>query len=641
MKTVKLCFVLLLIALISAQGKPYSSLKKALKYPGDQNIDVKFYALDLDIRPSTQYLAGNTLIKLKMKTDLTSFYLDLSNNLKVDSVFINSLKKTFTHSENKINFSSLSFKKDEIIDVKVFYQGKPASTGLGSFVFKQINGKDYIWTLSESYGTSDWFVCKDSPEDKADSADIKITVPEKLTAVSNGKLFEEKNNGNGTKTFLWKTRYPIAQYLISIAVAEYEKYTNYFKYTEKDSMPIEHYSWSGNLTEARKKMFDLTPYMLKTYSDLFGLYPFIKEKYGHADFGWDGGMEHQTISSMIDYSEDLMIHELAHQWFGDKITCKDWNSIWLNEGFATYSEALYYEVKYGKGAYDGTIKDYMNYATYAQGSIYLNDISSDANIFDYYLTYAKGCVVLHMLRGVTGKEKFLQILKNYINDPELVYTSTGIDSFIKHAEAVHGSSLKWYFDEWIYGENYPKYNFTWNSTNTSDGRFRVNINVKQQLNNNPAFFTMPIQIKIYTNTKDTLVTVFNNSADQNFEFVLSENVIKIEPDPDNLIMKGIISVTDIEKESNIEIPQKFELMQNFPNPFNPATVIAFTLPEKCRVELKVFDILGKEVKTLADEEFSSGKYSVKFDAGNLPSGIFLYRIKAGNYSVTKRMVLVK
>ena len=365
---------------------------------------------------------------------------------------------------------------NELISTLVYYHGIPGSSGFGSFTFSANSGTPLIYSLSEPYGASDWFPCKDTPADKADSSDQWITCSSDLYAVSNGKLIGIIDNGNGTKTFKWKNSYPIAQYLLSLAVTNYTVYTNYYKYSPVDSMPVVHHVYPETFPLAQA-VLDKTPLMIKIYSDRFGQYPFLKEKYGHAQFGWGGGMEHQTCSSMGSFSEDLVSHELAHQWFGDKITCKNWHHIWLNEGFATYCTGLYYEAAYGPETYRSYMDSQMEVAKAAVGSIYVQDITNTNEIFNSARSYSKGSVVLHMLRGIVGDSVFFRILKSYIADSTLAYNVAITMDFQKVAEAVSGLSLDYFFNEWIYGENYPQYGLVWKYNLASGNLYNITLNL--------------------------------------------------------------------------------------------------------------------------------------------------------------------
>jgi len=639
----------------------YNKLQKIIEinYPGDQNIDVTYYKLDLEITYSSQQISGTvTVDALSLVDNLANFYIDLQNHFNVSSVLLNGYPLSFTFQNDQINVTlDQPYNISEKFSVEINYSGTPGSSGFGSFEFNSHNDDPIIWTLSEPYGASDWWPCKDSPADKADSSDVWIRADDFFVTVSNGKLIDEIVHGDGTKTYKWKNSYPIAHYLISLAMTNYEVYQNDFEYEPNKYLSVIHYNYPENFNNDRKVNLDRTNDMLEVFTNLFGPYPFLDEKYGHTEFGWGGGMEHQTVSSMGSFGEGIVAHELAHQWFGDKITCKDWQNIWLNEGFATYSEALWIEHRYGKTAYDEQIDFEMNghpdkawwsYAKQAEGTIFVQDINSVDEIFNGARSYAKGGVVLHMLRGVLGDESFFDALKQYSLDPNLEYDVATTEDFQSICERVSEKDLDYFFNEWIYGENYPTYSVNWNYSN-SDDFYNFEISISQTAQSNPVFFTMPIQAKIIGNTKDTLVTVFNDAIQQTFNISLDFEPIDIELDPNNWILKDISTAAEVGENKEL-IPGELYLSQNYPNPFNPSTTIQYTIPlnEKREtknaetfIHLNVFDILGKEIATLVNENQKPGSYHIDFTGKNLPSGIYYYKLSAGNHSNIKKMVLLK
>ncbi len=624
----------------TAKVRAFKQMKSMgkLYYPGDQNIDVTYYKLDLNISYSPQQITGAVTIDAKsLEDNLTSVFYDLQNALTVDSVVAPSGRLTFTHSGNKINLTlDRAYNIGELFEVVVYYHGVPGSSGFGSFEFSSHSGHPIIWTLSEPYGASDWFPGKDSPADKVDSCDVIVTAADNFYTVSNGVLISEVDNGDGTKTFHWKEHHPIAQYLISLALTNYAEYDNYYV-VGQDSMIVRHFNYPENLNSTREARLNKTVGMLEYYHDIYGLYPYFDEKYGHAEFGWSGGMEHQTCTSIGAYGETIIAHELAHQWFGDKVTCATWHDIWLNEGFATYTEALWLGHVYGEGAYDDRIASYMSTAKYAYGPIYVQDISNVNSIFNYARSYAKGAVVIHMLRGIVGDSTFFNILQSYLNDPRYAYNSATTDQFAAVASAVSGTDLTYFFDEWIYGENYPKYRVEFKRV-FSDSNYYAIVTLIQNTNTNPRFFTMPVQLKITTEQGDTLVTVFNDAVNQSFLIEVNSYPLSVEMDPNNLILKDILGTTDVEDET---LPAEFTLSQNYPNPFNPTTKINYALPKDEFVTLKVFNILGEEVAKLVEGRVTAGSHSVEFDASNLSSGTYIYRLTAGKFVSTKKMILLK
>ena len=632
-----------------AKIKDAERLNKILKvqYPGDSTIDITYYKLNLKLSYSPQFISGVVTVKFKVAQEqLNSFFLDLVDSLKVNSIKLNGNNLSFSQpiGSNKLMITlDRTYIKNEIVSVDISYQGVPGSGGFGSFEFSSHNNQPIIWTLSEPYGAKDWWPSKDTPADKADSSDVWITADSFYVSVSNGTLTSVINNGDGTKTYKWHNSYPIAGYLISLAMTNYALHQNQFEYEPGKSMPVTHYIYPEDVART-SALFDKTVNMLKIFSDKFGLYPFIREKYGHAEFGWSGGMEHQTCTSIglggID--EFIIAHELAHQWFGDKVTCKDWHDIWLNEGFATYSEAIYAEAAYGHQAFidavTGNFGD-MQYAKSAKNSVYVQNISDVNTIFNYNGTYAKGAVVLHMLRGIVGDSTFFNILRQYLVEPGLSYNVATTADFERIAERVSGKDLKYFFDEWIYGVGYPKYTVSWTSQQVTGNDYKVLLQISQATNSSPKFFTMPIQIKITTTLGVSTVTIANNQQTQNFEIPVKGQPTSVEFDPNLWIMKDFTIATDYVSIK----PITFVLSQNYPNPFNPSTVINYQTPSTGNVLLKVYDITGRNVATLVDKIQQAGNHSEIFDAHKygLSSGIYFYELRAGKTAAVKKMMILK
>jgi aminopeptidase N len=544
--------VLLLISLLPAQEKDkpwikaererFVKLKELSKvqYPGDSKVDITYYGLKLKITSNPNYLSGSVVIGVKVDTSfISNCFLDLRNNMTVDSVHLNGSSTTYSHINNKINVNlDRTYLQDESYTLEVYYRGVPGYSNFGGFYFGSHNGTPIISTLSESYSGPYWWPCKDTPADKADSSDVWVTVTDNLIPVSNGSLESIASNGDGTHTYYWKNHYSIAEYLISLAITNYYQYNTYYHYSPTDSMIITHFVYPESFNSV-KPYLDETDNMIEVFSNRYGQYPFIQEKYGHAEFDWGGAMEHQTCTSMGFWGTWVVAHELSHQWYGDMITCKDWHHIWLNEGFATYSEAVYVEAISGKAAYDSYISSEMNSAKNAQGTIWVQDITNEWEIFNGARSYSKGGCVLHMLRGIVGDSTFFNIMRAYSNDPELKYGVATTEDFQAVAENVSGLDLNYFFHEWIYGENYPQYTIGWNKYLISGDIYQINLNIIQPLNTNPSFFTMPVQIKVNTALGDTIVILFNNAQNQNFHFNVIGNPISITFDPGNWILKDL------------------------------------------------------------------------------------------------------
>lgn len=625
-------------------------------YPGDTNFDVKYYKLNLSIQGyPTNIISGTVTMKaVAVVSNLSSISIDLKSNLTASQIICDGQNLTFDHSSNKVNITlNKAYNNNEPFTLDITYAGSPTagSGGISSAsisFYDNSNYKSVISTLSEPYGSKDWWPCKDDPADKADSSDVWVTVDNWYTAVSNGTLTEVVTNNNGTKTWKWKNHYPIASYLISIAATNYGTYEDTWFYRGDISMPLTHYCYPEKMSTTRANAVAKTKDMLTIFSDKFGLYPFVKEKYGHAEFPWGGGMEHQTVTSMganCMSSPNVISHELGHQWFGDAITCKDWHHIWLNEGFATYCEAVYREGTEGNSGYMEEILSNFYPAMLANGTMWVQDITNENEIFNSYRSYSKGGVVLHMLRGVMGDSaKFYTAIRNYLKDPALAYGVATTEDFQRHAEAVHGQSLKYFFDEWVYGEKYPIYSVKWHSSNTgANNLYRVRVTISQTTNtSNPAFFSMPVQIKFTRATSDTTVTVFNNAQTQTFYFTLKGEPTGLVFDPDQWLLKSVSSIT-IDDSTIDDNRLDYMLDQNYPNPFNLRTIIRYWLIDPGFVQLRVFDIMGREISVLVNEYKPAGIYNVPFSASkmNLPSGVYYYTLKTDYFVQTKKMILLK
>jgi aminopeptidase N len=611
----------------------------SISYPGDDNIDIGYYKLNLTISYTQKYLKGEATISFKAKTTISNCFLDLKNALKVDSIKLENKKLTFNQETTKINITlDKTYSANQSLSLIVYYQGTPVTSAYGSFTFSTHgSGSPIVWTLSEPYGAPDWFPCKDTPADKADSSDVWITMPKEFVSVSNGVLVRTLDNNNGTRTYQWKNRYPIAHYLISIASTNYTEYKNYFKYSATDSMAVTHYIYPESFTTDVKSQLDQTPFMLKLFSEKFGLYPFIKEKYGHAQCGFGGGMEHQTCSSMGNFDASLVAHELAHQWFGDKITCKSWEHIWLNEGFATFSEAVYAEALGGKTAYKSAINNEMVYAKRAVGTLFIQDISNENNIFNSNRAYSKGAVVLHMLRGIVGDEKFFKILQNYLSS-SVAYNSATTEDFQKVAEQTTGLNLGYFFKEWVYGENYPKYSYSWTNVKKSDGSSTVNIKITQTKNSIPEYFSMPVDIKIISSEGELTTTVFIDKPTQDIEIPdIKGDITQLVFDPENKILKNVTE-TAVRPTGNEPLNVLTDWFIS-PNPTSGEAMINFTLQQNSSTRITLCDMSGRKLRELPEEKLSTGAYTRNIKLNDLSAGNYIVRISFDNYSFAKILVV--
>ncbi|MBA7474611.1 hypothetical protein ES707_09965 [subsurface metagenome] len=603
------------------------------------HYDVSHYRIELHIDPAEEQISGMVTMTARAKADnLAAVDLDLDSGMTVVSV--GGSASTHSRSGNLLQVVlSQPIQKDTFFTIQVAYHGQPARYGPeeGPFAFDYHGGTPIIWSLSEPYGARAWWPCKDTPADKADSVDIIVTVPTDLIVASNGSLVSTEANGDGTRTYHWHESYPITTYLVSLAISNYAVYSEWFNYKPGDSLEVRYYVYPEAVETAQAQLTK-TLDMLDYFHDIFGPYPFLSEKYGIAQFPWRGGMEHQTITSQGSFGTILTVHELAHQWWGDKITCASWHEIWLNEGFASYAEALYFEHTQGKDYYH-TYMGWMD--RYYPYPIYVDDITSVARIFDITV-YDKGGWFLHMLRHIVGDSTFFDILRSYSNDPRFAYGNATTAGFQSVCESVSEQDLDWFFQPWIYSAGRPEYRIEWSAADSA-GMFVLDLKVEQTQVPERVLFPMPIDITVETARGDTVVTVFNDQPVQYYVFALAAEPTGIVLDKDGWILKEVVSVTAVD----------FALFQNYPNPFNAVSHISYSVPRPSHVKLVIYDILGREIATLVNRTLETDRYTAAWrgrDQEGVPaaSGVYFYRIEMRNpndgglnFTQARKMVLLK
>ena len=624
-------------------------------YPDkDERYDVTFYGLNLEIFPDSQRIAGAVTIGYTLQEATDELQFDLTSSLKIDSLISASGAKLDYQRDAQNDFLVNAALGGQLpagtqSSITVYYQGEPGDDGFGSFTFAEVADEPVIWTLSEPFGAKQWFPCKDTPADKADSAHINITVPKPLFAASNGVLTDSVSLPGNRTRYEWKTRYPIAQYLISLAIADYQYYEQTFHMEDGSTMPVTNYIYETRDMEQFQSRTAVTIELLELFSELFGPYPFHEEKYGHAEFTWGGGMEHQTLSSMGGFSLRLVSHELAHQWFGDAVTCQTWQDIWLNEGFATYAEGLAVEHLNGQKAFAGWIQGlYGQITSRPYGSVYVpeeevvaNSSSSVSRIFSSRLSYAKGGAVLHMLRELMGDEAFFNASRKFVQDDFKFKTATTED-LEKNYEREYGASLDFFFDQWVYGEGHPEYYFRYNTLAKLDSS-QIFIEIEDEPTHPSVdHFRMPVPIHIYNENNDTTITVWHDKRKQQWKFDLPFQPKSILFDTANTILRDRVYYQQVSDSVwNQELPEKTKLLANYPNPFNNVTNLQFELEERGEIRLDIYNLYGQHIRTLYQGEKPAGLHQFRWNANGLSSGIYYFYLVVDGRTYTKKATLTK
>src|SRR6266496_35057 len=521
------------------------------------NFDVKYYRCEWEVDPAIRFITGRVTAYYIILSSTNSISFDLVNELDVDSVKQRNTILVNQHSANvlQVNFP-LSANAGTFDSVSIFYRGVPPNAGFGSFVNSTHAGSPIIWTLSEPYGSRDWWPCKNGLDDKADSIDVIVTTPSVYKTASNGLLQSETLVDGGTKKIIyWKHRYPIASYLVCFAVTNYSVFNNSVRLGAV-TLLMQTYCFPEDSTA----FITNTPLVLNAiqlYHNLFGDYPFIKEKYGQVQFGWGGGMEHQTSTFISNPGEGLMAHELGHQWFGDKITCGSWQDIWLNEGFATHLASIYMESKYPANTIENRKNEIAYITSQPGGSVWVDDTTNIGRIFNGRLSYSKGSHLLYMLRWKLGDSIFFRAIRQYQKDPKIIYGFAKTEDLKRNLEQVSGQDLTEFFNDLFKGQGYPTYNVEWTQLGSN-----VRIKMNQVTSHSSVnFFELPVALKFKNASQEKTIVLNNTTNGEIFIRNIGFNADTVLIDPEYwLITKNNTSqkIPDVVNGQNI--------VQVFPNP---------------------------------------------------------------------------
>ena len=593
------------------------------------NYDVKYYRCEWEVNPAVRFITGKVTVYFVITTPTNNIQIDLMNALGVDSVKQRNILLTKQHTNNTLSFDFPAAINAGVLDsVSIYYKGIPPNNGFGSFETTTHAGTPVMWSLSEPYGSRDWWPCKNGLDDKADSIDILVTAPSQYRAAANGLLQSETLIAGGTKKLAyWKHRYPIASYLVCFAVTNYTVFNNSVL-LGSTTLPMQTYCYPESLA-AFQAGTQNTLDALQYFHSNFGDYPFIKEKYGHVQFSWGGGMEHQTASFMVNVNESLVAHELGHQWFGDKVTCGSWEDIWLNEGFATYLAAVYLENKYPANTLNNR-KNVVNNITSAMGgSVWVDDTTNVGRIFSGRLSYNKGSYLLYMLRWKLGDQVFLNGLKQYINDPKLAYGFAKTDDLKRNLEQVSGQNLSQFFKDWFKGQGYPSYNVQW----TPIGTQYVNIKMNQTTSHTSVgFFELPVALKFKNATQEKIIVVDNKTNGETFFRNIGFIADTVLIDPEYwLVTKNNVSA----KVPDATIGQN--IVQVFPNPMGDHFYIYLRKMVAGSASVNLYNALGQRVYTRNINLVNGSEY-VEVPSQYLAKGVYFLKINAGDFKFVKKLL---
>lgn len=499
--------------------------------PGNM-YDLGYVSLTLQADPRQPLLTGAATLHLRTTQAAATLDFDLEG-LTVDSVLYHGQRLAYTHTSPVLTVQLPTTLPQGTADsLTIYYQGEPSTGGLGSYVRESIEGQEIIWTLSQPYGARRWWPTKQTLTDKLDSVQLVLTHPAHYTAVSNGTLLA-RTLADTIATTTWRHRYPIPAYLVAFALADYQYFRDTVALAPGDTLNIDNWVLNRLLPWAPAEVAR-TKGLIPWYGAHFGRYPYVGEKYGHAEFGYGGGMEHTTVSFMGGFTLELIAHELAHQWFGDLVTCGSWQHLWLNEGWATYLQAMAFEWIDRQQLYSFMRQMQERVTRLPGGSVFAPDTTNLQRLFDSRLTYRKGACVLHLLRHQLGDSAFFAAARNYLADPALRWGYAHTADLQHHLELAADTTLADFFQQWVYGEGYPTYHVRWEAQGTT-----LSLQL-QQTTSHPsvAFYSLRVPVHIEGQSRDTTLLLPHTYSGQQWSITLPWQPVRVTLDPDSWILKG-------------------------------------------------------------------------------------------------------
>lgn len=598
------------------------------------NINVVYQRCTWRIHPDSpsvaspaKYLRGNvTTYFTTTQNNVGQITFDFNNVHTIDSVKYHGAKLIAgaivwnTSKIIQLSFPTAIVSSGTLDSITIFYKGTPPAASGQALGYQRgvSSSNNYIYTLSESYEDRDWWPCKHDMTDKIDSMDINVSVPSAFWVATNGKMVDSAISGTN-RIFKFKHRYPIASYLVSLGVAKYNRYYRGTVNIGGTNVPVVYNLFSGKSNNTYNNILaalDKSKLELTQFSNKYGDYPFKNEKHGFYEFGYGGAMEHQTFSGMGSStltSWSTIAHELAHQWFGDKVTCATWSDLWVNEGFARYNEILAAELVSGLSnpiTYRGSIKTAAR-AT-STTPIFISDITSSNTIWtnnNSNAVYERGCMVVSMLRTLMGDTKFFQACRNYLNDSLLSYKAAGTPDVERNFENQFGIDMSHFFNAWIYGSGTPSYTVNWSTTGNN---ITAQLNQTRTAGTSVSYFPMPVVLKVANagNTLSTTLIVYDrgdsifiagNGAGASvagntisFPLTFAPATVTFDPNNETMATGTTTKVTAFARSSFKEATISYTKTEVYPNPAN--TEITITR-EKANPNTIVImtDINGKTV----------------------------------------------
>jgi len=602
--------------------------------------DVKHYSLRLDVSNRSTEISGEALIIVEAVRAIDTIVFELQDALEISTVYVNddissegfNTELSFVHEKDAIYIAlDRDYSEGEHFTIIILYEGEAGQNrGFFAGISNERDSKYgfYVtYTLSEPHNAKDWFPVKQVLSDQIDSVKMMLICNTNLMAASNGRLVDIEEGSGNTLMFTWLTEYPMAYYLLSFAVADYRDFSfNAALSLAGDSVLVQNYIYDSDevLSDWKDEILE-TGSMISSFSRLLMDYPFAREKYGHAMAPMGGGMEHQTMTTIHDFGFYLVAHELAHQWFGDYITCGNWQDIWINEGFASYLEYIAAQELRDQDAADGWMANAMSIALgETEGSVYvpLDEVDNTYRLFDYGLTYKKGAILLHMIRyHLDNDEVFFNVLRSYL-DQYGSGLATG-DDFRRILESESGMDFSCFFDQWYYGEGFPRFTIHW-------GQEGDTLKLRsEQVTTAPAvtpFFSTPFDLEIrYSDGTQQQVRLLQNEVVEEYSLPSRGLVADLVFDPDNYLLNTSSVIHQLPPDM---------IFTYGPNPVSDEFYIQFINTTHID-EILITNMSGQEVMRFEDME-----NPVKMNLSSLADGAYVLVMNDANRIYQERIIKI-
>jgi aminopeptidase N len=517
------------------------------KFDSSHSYDTQSYSLDISLPLSNDSLYGHLRLGALSREDNLSLAALDAVNMTIDSVRCQGRDTSFQYNGTVLGIGLPGVAPGGHFTLDVFYRlGGRGADRIGYYWYPRKYNTSTLhavaYSMAEPQDSRYWMPCFDDPWDKADSGcAIAVAVSDSYSVASNG-TFQDTVRSGDRLTWSWREDFPVSTYLMCFTVSRFAFWSDTAHMSSGRPVPLNYFMWPEDSVKSRA-VFATVPGMVRMLDSLFHDYAF--DKYGMAAvYPFDyGGMEHQTMTTIhrdwIPGNDQLgILHELAHQWFGDMVTCGTWADIWLNEGFASYCEAIY--------------DSWLNHrlpGNYMIGN-FSNALSGNANtypiyepppglIFDGSMEYSKGAWVLQGLRWVMGDPLFFPMMRAYADS--FAYGNAVTADFQRIAEHHYGSSLQWYFDQWVYRAGHPSYTtIIYYKTHPDSNAARV---ILSQSSTTGDLYKMPLALACSTSAgADSTFVVWDSLATETLSVASSHSISRLMLDPDNWVLKEYVDL---------------------------------------------------------------------------------------------------